>query len=75
MEQSNLRTKYEAQYVRARGNLLAMLLLTLANVVLMIAEAQVSFLFSAILPQVARLPTAGIWMPGWGARLIPGLPM
>lgn len=53
MEQLNLRAKYEAQYARARGNLLAMLLLTLVNVVLMIAEAEVSFLFSAILPQVA----------------------
>lgn len=63
MEQSNLRTKYEAQYVRARGNLLAMLLLTLANVVLMIAEAQVSFLFSAILPQVAV--TYGWYLDAW----------
>ena len=63
MEQSNLRAKYEAQYVRARGNLLAMLLLTLANVVLMIAEAQVSFLFSAILPQVAV--TYGWYLDAW----------
>lgn len=45
MEQLNLRAKYEAQYARARGNLLAMLLLTLVNVVLMIAERKSAFVF------------------------------
>ncbi len=63
MEKTNLQAKYEAQYAQARGNLLAMLLLTLVNVGLMIAEAEVSFLFSAIFPQVVI--SYGWYLDAW----------
>ena len=53
MEQVNLRAKYDAQYASARANLGAVVLLSLVNVVLMVLDAGVSFLFSAVLPQVA----------------------
>ena len=53
MEQVNLRAKYDAQYNSARANLGAVVLLSLVNVVLMVLDAGVSFLFSAVLPQVA----------------------
>lgn len=38
-------------YAAARSNLLIMLLLTVVNVALIVAEADVSFMFSAYLPQ------------------------
>lgn len=53
MEQVNLRAKYDAQYASARANLGAVVLLSLVNVVLMVLDAGVSFLFSAVMPQVA----------------------
>lgn len=53
MEQVNLRAKYDAQYASARANLGAVVLLSLVNVGLMVLDAGVSFLFSAVLPQVA----------------------
>ena len=53
MDQINLRAKYEAQYSRARSNLLMMTILTAVNILLLIAEADLSFLFAAILPQLA----------------------
>lgn len=39
-------------YAVARGNLLVMLFLTVVNVVLIVTEADVSFMFSAFLPQL-----------------------
>ena len=50
MEQVNLRAKYDAQYASARANLGAVVLLSLVNVGLMVLDAGVSFLFSAVLP-------------------------
>jgi hypothetical protein len=47
-----LRNKYEKKYAEARTNLLVMAGLTLVNLVLILIEADITFTFSAFMPQV-----------------------
>ena len=48
-----MRSKYEAYYRKARANLLLMAVLTVVNMVLLLADASISFPFSAVFPQLA----------------------
>ena len=52
--------KAEQNYQRARANLLVMTLLTVLNIILIVADSTISFPFSAIIPQLAVI--AGIYL-------------
>ena len=47
---TTIRQNYEAKFKRARSNLLIMLICTVVNILLMIFEADLYFLFSAFIP-------------------------
>ncbi|MEA4832581.1 MAG: hypothetical protein VB118_08200 [Oscillospiraceae bacterium] len=53
MNGKNSASRYASIYVKARGSLLTMLILTIINVILIYTDASISFPFSASFPQIA----------------------
>ena len=73
-----MRSQYESNFNKARANLLMMAVLSLVNVILILANANLSFTFSATFPQIATafgqgLAEAGLGTPALVAGIVVAL--